>query len=249
MSKHRIRGTGEKRGHVAAFGGLIMLCCTVPVTAKDEAVNAVLFGGMDTGTSLFASTGFKAAPESVDREGFAMLGVVGAGARRERAPVVVNGTLPTLVRITGLAALLGGYQFFFDWGVLGLFAGPEGSAETVMGTGGFGAVESRFGARLQGEVWARPSENTLATVTVVMGSARWDAYGRISAGYRLLGAYVGPEAAAYADRTGYGRWSLGLHATDFGFGAFKFRLSGGCSYESDTQRLGPYLAVAGWVPL
>jgi hypothetical protein len=204
---------------------------------------------MDAGPSLFASSGFKAAPDRIDREGFAMLAVVGAGARLEKGPASAVGALPTLVRTTGLAALLGGYQFFFDWGVLGLFAGPEGSVETLMGGGGFGPVETRFGGRLQGELWARPSENTLATVTVVMGSARWDAYGRISAGYRLLGAYVGPEATAYADRTDYGRFSLGAHATDFGFGAFRFRVSGGYAYERETQRMGPYLSVAGWVPL
>lgn len=243
---HRRKGRRLSRICSAA---LSICCLASSAIAKDEAVSTVLFGSMDTGTSLFASGGFKAAPERVDREGIAMLAVAGAGARRERAPAPVNGALPTLVRITGLAAALGGYQFFYDWGVLGLFAGPEVSVETVMGNGGFGAVETRFGARLQGELWARPSEDTLATVTVVMGSARWDAYGRVSAGYRLFGAYLGPKAAAYADRTRYARWSLGLHATDFGFGAFKFRLSGGCSVESETRRLGPYLSVAGWVPL
>ncbi|GEP10003.1 cellulose biosynthesis protein BcsS [Methylobacterium gnaphalii] len=118
-----------------------------------------------------------------------------------------------------------------------------------MGPIGFGPVETRIGGRLQGEIWARLSEDTLATVTVVLGSARWDAYARISAGYRLFGAYLGPEAAVYADRTGYGKWSLGIHATDFGFGDFRFRLSGGCSYESETHRLGPYVSVATWVPL
>ncbi|GEP01392.1 cellulose biosynthesis protein BcsS [Methylobacterium haplocladii] len=234
---------------LAGIGASSLCCLASPAFAKDDAVSTVLFGSMDTGTSVFAGGGFKAAPERVDREGFAILGMVGAGARREQAPALVNGTLPTLVRITGLAALLGGYQFFFDWGVLGLFAGPEASVETLTGNGGFGVAETRFGARLQGELWARPSENTLTTVTVVLGSARWDAYGRVSAGYRLFGAYLGPEAAAYADRTGYGRFNLGLHATDFGFGAFRFRLSAGCSYESETRRLGPYLAVAGWVPL
>lgn len=249
MWNDSIRRTRGRRGYVAVLGGLSLFSFPAPTAAKDEAVNAVLFGSMDTGTALFTSGGFKAAPDRVDREGFAVLAVVGAGARREQAPAAVNGTLPTLVRITGLAALLGGYQFFFDWGVLGLFAGPEGSVETLLGNGSFGAVETRFGARLQGEVWARPSENTLTTLTLVMGSARWDIYGRVSAGYRVLGAYFGPEAAAYADRTGYGRFSLGLHATDFGFGAFKFRVSGGYSYERETQRMGPYLAVAGWVPL
>lgn len=204
---------------------------------------------MDAGPSTFIGSGFKAAPDRVDREGFAVLGVIGAGARLERGTTPTRGFIPTFVRTTSLTAFLGGYQFFFDWGVIGLFAGPEGSVESVMGVAGFGPVETRIGARMQAEIWARPSEETLATVTVVLGSARWDAYARISAGYRLFGAYLGPEAAAYADRTGYGKWSAGLHATDFSFGDFSFRLSGGCSYESATKRFGPYMSVASWVSL
>lgn len=220
-----------------------------PALADNPAVHAILFGGLDAGTAVFATAGVKAAPQRIDREGFAMLAVVGAGARFERGPAQTTVQLPTLVRATGLAALLGGYQFFFDWGVLGLFAGPEASLETLFGNTGIAALQTRFGARFQGELWARPSEQTLVTTTVVMGSARWDAYGRVSAGYRVFGAYLGPEAAGYADRTGYGRWSLGLHATDFRFGAFSFRLSGGCAYESELGQFGPYVALAAWMSL
>lgn len=230
---------------------LAIALCIFPlkVEAENSDIDIVLFGSLDTGSSTFANAGFKWAPERIDREGFAMLATVGAGARLEHGPAMQTGFVPTFVRATSLASLLGGYQFFFDWGVVGIFAGPEASFESVMGLAGFGPFETRIGARLQGEVWARLSENTLATVTVILGSARWDTFARVSAGYRIFGAYLGPEAAAYADRTGYSKWSLGMHATDFSFGDFSFRVSSGCSYESETRRVGPYVSVATWVSL
>ncbi|WP_425375082.1 cellulose biosynthesis protein BcsS [Methylobacterium nonmethylotrophicum] len=120
----------------------------------------------------------------------------------------------------------------------------------------------QIGVRAQAELWARPTESTLLTTTLIAGTARWSAWGRVSWGIRLpdLGeAYLGPEAALYADRTGYRKWSLGLHATDFGLppliaappalSEMRFRVSAGWVYEEQIRRPGIYGTVTAWLPL
>lgn len=219
-----------------------------PARAQDESVRTLLFGSMDAGPSTFLGSGAKIALDDVNREGFVALVSAGGGVRQERAAATQTSSAPTLVRTTLLGAALGGYQFFRDWGVLSFFAGPEASLEALMGNGQARALPARFGLRLEGELWARPSENTLVTGTLLLGSARYDAYGRVSAGYRLWDAYLGPEAAWYGDRTGYRKVSLGLHATDFALAGLSFRLSAGGLYEPGTGRVGPYVGLATWAP-
>lgn len=220
-----------------------------PVSSEENPVRTILFGSMDAGPSTFVTTGAKIALDDVNREGFAALVSVGTGARLERGPAVPSYVAPMLVRTTLMASTLAGYQFFRDWGVVSVFAGPEGSVEALTGSQGIFLEPARFGLRLQGEVWARQSANTLVTATVITGSARADVYARVSAGYRLWGTYLGPEAGGYGDATGYRKWSLGLHATDFSLGGYSFRASAGALYESETRRLGPYFALATWAPL
>ncbi len=115
--------------------------------------------------------------------------------------------------------------------------------------GGGTLLPLRSGVRLHGEVWARPTESTLVTATVILGSARSDAWARLSWGFSLFGTYLGPEASASLDHTGYRKWSLGLHATDYAFGGYRFRLSAGCQFEgrvNASMRPSPYLGLAIW---
>lgn len=246
------RRPNRRPGGFAVLLLIALAASVVPVFAQDDRgdpVRTILFGSLDAGPSTFFNSGAKVALDDVNREGFVALVSAGGGVRRERAPVAQGFTVPTLVRTTLLGSALAGYQFFAEWGVVSLFAGPEASIEALAGNGEFRTLPARFGLRAQGELWARPSENTLTTATLVLGSARWDLYARVSAGYRLWGAYLGPEATTYGDRTGYRKLSLGLHATDFAFGAVSFRVSGGALYESQTGRIGPYVAFAAWTPL
>ena len=84
---------------------------------------------------------------------------------------------------------------------------------------------------------------------MILGSARSDAWARLSWGYAAFGAYLGPEASAYLDHTGSRKWSLVLHATDYAFGRYRFRLSGGCQFDGPANgraRPGPYLGLAIW---
>ena len=223
----------------------------VQALAQDNPVKTILFGSMEAGPSSFVNAGAKIALDDVNREGFVALVGAGTGIRQEKASGVqgVQGVfVPTLVRTTLVGAALGGYQFFREWGAISLFAGPEAAVDALTAEGTMRTLPPRFGLRVQAEAWIRPSENTLTTLTLVLGSARGDAYGRVSAGYRLWGAYLGPEAVWYGDRTGYEKICLGAHATDFALGGISLRASVGALYEPQTGLVGPYVALAAWAP-
>ncbi|MGT2487131.1 cellulose biosynthesis protein BcsS [Methylobacterium oryzae CBMB20] len=92
---------------------------------------------------------------------------------------------------------------------------PEIAREMLVAGPQLDVRPTRLGLRLHGEVWARPTEATLLQASAVAGSARDSLWARLAWGYRLWETYLGPEAALYADGTGYAKWSLGLHGTDF----------------------------------
>lgn len=226
----------------------LLLSSTATCLSSENPVSALIFGSLDASPAVFATTGVKLAPGGVDREGFALLASGGAGARSERGPVAANGVPTTAMRITGLGAALVGYQWFHDWGVVAAYAGPEGSVEALSCGCGTRTLPARFGLRLHGEVWARPSETTLLNATLILGSARGDVWGRLAYGDRIEGIYLGPEIALYADGTGYRKLSFGLHATDIAWGDVRFRISGGYLIETQTARGSPYVAVSAWMP-
>ncbi|WP_246775810.1 cellulose biosynthesis protein BcsS [Methylobacterium aquaticum] len=244
--------------HPALFYAVVGLAWPGGAWADErEEVRTVLFGSLDAGRSTFVSAGAKVAPGGIDRDGVVTLATLGYGLRPERdwwgdPRAKAEQTPPRTLRHTVQAGAVAGWQWMHDWGVAALFAGPELAFEVLDSPGTTKLPAPRFGARVQGELWARPTEATLLTTTLIAGTARWSAWGRVSWGIRLpeLGAaYLGPEAALYADRTGYRKWSLGLHATDFALARVSFRISAGWVYEEQIRRPGVYGTLTAWLPL
>ncbi len=212
------------------------------VQAQDDPVSLLLFGSLETGPSTFVSAGAKLALDRIDREGFVALASFGAGTRREGLGR----------RETATGAAVVGYQWFHDWGVLAAYAGVEGSLEALT-MGGVTRMEpGRVGARLHGEVWARPGNAALFTATAILDSSRTAAWGRVSWGWQIepwpgWNPYLGPELALYADHTGYRKWNLGVHATDFAIGRFSLRTSAGLQFEPQASA-SPYVSLSVWTP-
>ena len=234
--------------HVA---GLVLAVTTPGFSAAwASEVDTLLFGSLDAGAANFLTFGAKVALDRLDRPGFAVLASVGGGRRNEAACGCASMSEAVhLSRYTALGATLVGYQWFSEWGVVALYAGPEGAIEALTDGRSVATLPVQWGLRLHGEVWARPTDETLVQATVVLGSARDSVWSRIGLGYRAWGAYLGPEASLYADRSGYTKWNVGLHVTDFAIGAYKFRVSGGVQIESDARRPSPYVALSVWSPL
>ncbi|MGH1588595.1 cellulose biosynthesis protein BcsS [Methylobacterium phyllosphaerae] len=214
---------------------------TVPARASE--IDTLLFGSLDAGGDTFLTLGAKLGLGDLAQEGFATLATVGGGQRAER------GADGPRARYTAAAAAVAGYQWFFDWGVIAAFAGPEVAKEVLLAVPRVDVLPTRFGLRLHGEVWARPTEATLLQASAVAGSARDSLWARLAWGYRLWETYIGPEAALYTDATGYAKWSLGLHGTDFALGRYSVRASAGLQSETSRARAGPYLSLSVWSPL
>lgn len=248
FSHNRLRHPAPSRRAVSrralAVLALAVIFACDPARSDDATLRTVLFGSMEAGASTFSAAGAKLVFDRFDRDGPVALVTAGGGVRPEG-----GGRAPVLMRFTALGAALGGYQFIREWGAATLFAGPEASWEALSGPGFVQALPLRAGLRLHGEVWARPTESTLATATVILGSARGDAYARLSWGAALFGAYLGPEAAVYGDRTDYRKWSVGLHVTDYAMGGYRFRLSAGGQLETPLNQWSPYVSLAVWSTL
>ncbi|MDP4004423.1 cellulose biosynthesis protein BcsS [Methylobacterium sp. NEAU K] len=206
-------------------------------------LDALLFGSLDAGAATFMTVGAKLGLDSLDHEGFVMLASLGGGRRQERSDCDYART-----RYSFSAATVFGYQWLFDWGTVATFAGPEGTSDMLADGRALAALPAAYGLRLHGEVWARPSEDTLVQATAVGGSARDSLWARLAWGYRLWGTYFGPEMSVYADATGYRKRNLGLHGTDFALGHYSFRVSAGLQTETGRRGAHPYLGLAVWAP-
>ncbi len=165
-----------------------------------------------------------------------MMVVAGAGgapqAEKESRLLSIRGTS----QVNGLI----GYQWALERTMVAAFLGLEAEREAPRReVDGF---RSRTGLRAQAELWSHPTERSLATATIILGSARPHVWSRIAAGYDLLetGVFLGPEATYYAS-DGYDEWRLGLHATGLRWRRFHLRLSGGYWQASDDRR-GAYVA-------
>ncbi len=156
-------------------------------TAHASEIDTLLFGSLDAGGDTFLTLGAKVGLTSLAQEGFVALATVGGGRRTE------SGADGPRARYTVAAAALAGHQWFFDWGVVAAYAGLETTSEMLIAGPTRDALPTRFGLRLQGEVWARPTAATLLQATAVAGSARDSLWARLAWGYRLWETYLGPR--------------------------------------------------------
>ncbi|MCJ2124425.1 cellulose biosynthesis protein BcsS [Methylobacterium sp. J-077] len=234
-----------RKSQIRALGaalGVSLFLAHAPAAYGGE-IDALLFGSLDAGAATFLTVGAKLGFGPLDQDGFVILTSVGSGRQRERG----DGGLPR-TRYTFSAATVLGYQWFFDWGTAAIFSGPEGAMEVLADQRALAALPAAYGLRLHGEIWARPTENTFLQATAIAGSTRDSLWTRLAWGYRAWGAYLGPEVSVYGDATGYRKWNLGLHGTDFAVARYNFRVSAGLQTESGRRSASLYVALAVWSP-
>jgi hypothetical protein len=210
-------------------------------SAPARELNTVLFGSLDGGRSAFLSAGLKRAlAGSLDRDGFIAMGGVGIGG----APV--SGRFDAAdFRPTAQAHAMLGYQWLFSRVAVSALLGPEVDVEAESADA-LRAARARFGVRGHAELWAHPTPETLATATVIAGSARAHLWSRISGGYAFWpGVFLGPEGAFYA-RDDYREWRLGAHVTGLTWGRLNIRFSGGL-LQSNDDRTGAYFGLTGYI--
>jgi Cellulose biosynthesis protein BcsS len=241
-------GMGTRRkGWCTPFAALILFALTAAARAADggekaSELNTVRFGSLDGGRSAFMNAGVKRAFEgSLDRDGFIAMSAAGAGGAPERDPVGFG----SIFRPTAQAYAMLGYQWMLGPVTVSALAGPELDAETDS-PNAWRSARTRFGLRGHAELWAHPTPQTLATATLIAGSARGHVWSRISGGYAFWrGVFIGPEASFYASDD-YREWRLGAHVTGLKWGRFNFRLSGGF-FQANDDHNGAYFGLTGYV--
>src|SRR5829696_3391703 len=205
-------------------------------SAAPRELNTVLFGSLDGGRSAFLSAGLKRAlAGSLDRDGFIAIGGAPVSGRFDAADF----------RPTAQAHAMLGYQWLFPRVAVSALLGPEVDIEAESADA-LRAARARFGVRGHAELWANPTPETLATATVIAGSARAHLWSRISGGYAFWpGVFLGPEAAFNA-RDDYREWRLGAHVTGLTWGRLNIRFSGGL-LQSNDDRTGAYFGLTGYI--
>jgi hypothetical protein len=209
-------------------------------SGNSDAPNTVLFGSLDGGRSVFMNAGVKRTLGSLDRDGLAFMGGAGFGGTPERGMSFGIDFRPTM-QAYGLV----GYQWMLPRVAISALVGPELDAEADS-LAAIRSARTRFGIRGHAELWAHPTSKTLATATLIAGSARGHVWGRVSGGYAFWpGVFLGPEAVFYA-RDDYREWRLGAHVTGLTWRSLNLRLSGGLMQSSD-DRTGAYFGLSGYV--
>ena len=199
----------------------------------------VLFSSADAGSSGFLTVGAKRTlAGSLDESGPVALASIGAGGSPER--MGLPGVGDAAFRPAVQASALAGYQWALGRTFLSLFAGPELDRDRFSSAGGLTREATRIGARVHGEIWMHPTDETLVTGTAIAGSARGHLWTRASAGYKVWrDVFIGPEASLYRTED-YREWRVGAHATGLQLGRYTFRLSTGWRRDESSPKGGPY---------
>jgi len=202
------------------------------------------FSGFDLWRhGAFAHDGFLWSPGGLDREGFTLKLMIGAGLYRYHSgPKVFSRTRNAVTtieydvngrQITGSA--LPGWRFVRDKMIVTVFAGldlqhhwhsPMDPGNRLRG--------SHTGVRAAIEFWYEPDAQTMWAADASVSSIGPSYSGRIAFGWRLFDKfYAGPEIAGFSADDTYGQWRAGLHLT--GLKAQRTEWSAAIGWSGDSE--------------
>lgn len=198
----------------------------------------VIFGSLEAGPAKsFAAIGLKrAVTGGLDASGFRTL--LKLGLAREQA----GGIPPRGIAWKAESHALIGHEWRVGDTFVSLYAGADQESD-YRETGGALRHASRFGARLQGDLWATPTDDTLIQASAYVSSLDRRIWGRLAPGWLVArGAWLGPEIEAYRQRD-YSKLRLGLHLTGLRLLGVTWRLSAG--WEKESARRGQAYGTLG----
>lgn len=233
---------------VAAAGLVLALSAVEVGTARAEddeperepsPVSMVIFGAMDAGPQKgFASFGIKRAlGDGLTRSGFRLF-VKAGGSREPRRGPPPRGTL---VKAESQAML--GYEWRLDRTFIALYVGSEGESVQTRLPFGVSVPASRYGGRLQADLWSNPVEGMMVQAGAYGSSLDGRLWGRLATGWEMPGRfYLGPEIEAYRESR-YRKLRFGAHLTGLRLLGLEWRLAGG--WENATSRSAQFYASLG----
>jgi hypothetical protein len=221
----------------AGLAGLAMTFATAPIctaSADEEEpergpLSMVIFGSMEAGpTKTFVSVGMKRAiGGGLAESGFRLF--VKAGGAQEQT----RRHRPHGVTYKSETQALLGYEWRVGGSFLALYAGSDVENEQRIESFGPSFIATRYGARVQADLWIVPSPGMVVQANGYASSLNGRLWARLAPGWQVpAGFYLGPEFEAYRERD-YSKYRLGLHLTGLRFLGLEWRLSGGLQKTSD----------------
>lgn len=192
-------------------------------------LSTVIFGSMEAGpTKTFLSVGMKrAVGGGLAQSGFRLFLKAG-GSQEETRRHTPHGTTYKAEN----QALIG-YEWRIGDTFAALYAGSDVESERRDEPLGPSLIETRYGARLQADLWSTPQPGMMFQANAYASTLDRRLWARIAPGWQLpLGFYVGPEVEAYRERD-YRKLRLGLHLTGLRLLGLEWRLSSGWQRTSD----------------
>lgn len=197
--------------------------------AERSPLSMVIFGSMEAGpTKTFLSVGMKRAiGGGLSQSGFRFF--VKAGGAQEQT----RRHKPHGVTYKAESQALLGYEWRVGDSFLALYAGSDTESEQRIESFGPSFVGTRYGARVQADLWIVPSPGTVIQANGYVSSLNGRYWTRIAPGWQMpAGFYLGPEFEIYRERD-YRKLRLGMHLTGLRFLGLEWRLSGGLQSTSD----------------
>jgi hypothetical protein len=193
------------------------------------------FSGMDLWRhGAFVHGGLLASPGGLDKDGFTLKLLIGAGRYRYIAGSLGN------ARVTGhqaVALLLPGWRFQRDRLTLFVYGGldfqrheliPNDPANSLRG--------NHVGLRAGFDLWFEPN-----TLTMIGGDASMSTVGtsyaaRLAFGWRAVGsAYIGPEIGGFSMGDDYRQFRIGLHLTGLRTSDLEWSAALGWALDNDER--------------
>ena len=192
-------------------------------------LSRVIFGSLEAGpTKTFLSIGMKRAlGGGIAESGFRLFLKAGGSQEQTRRHKPHGTTYKSESQ-----ALLG-YEWRIGDSFLALYAGSDIETEQRIETLGPSMLTTRYGARIQADLWAIPTDGMMLQANAYASSIDERLWGRLATGWQTpVGIYAGPEIEVYRERD-YRKLRLGLHLTGLRWLGLEWRLSGGWQSTSD----------------
>jgi hypothetical protein len=197
--------------------------------AERPALSTVIFGSMEAGpTRALVSVGMKRAlGGGLAASGFRLF-VKAGGTQEQTRRRRPHGTTDKSETQTLL-----GYEWRIGDSFLALYAGSDVESARRVGAFGPSHVATRYGARLQADLWIVASPGFVVQANAYVSSLNGRLWARLAPGWRVpAGFHLGPEFEAYGERD-YRKYRLGLHLTGLRALGLEWRLSGGAETTSN----------------
>jgi hypothetical protein len=217
-------------GGTALLGGGDGAVAADLVWERQDPDHYLMFSGIDLWRSgAFLHGGFVWSPTGLDRSGFIVKVVSGAGAYRYR-----SGT-STFVGIQRMVAAMPGWRFKSPALEVSVFGGPDSQVHVMVPDDvGHPLRGMHMGFRGGVDLWWEPTPERMVAASLSFASVGPNLWTRVATGWKVADwFYVGPETIAIAT-TDYRQLRIGAHATAIKYGPYEWSAGIGWAFDTDT---------------